>query len=349
LLSSEISNELKSTNKDNSLINRQVKLTLPYLDHMTVEDLILKAGGLRESAATGFVEIVRRKKNIGFNDPSLINSQIAEIIRFGISNNLQLDPTASKFELAPFDEVFVRTSPNYELQQFITIQGQVVFPGVYGLERKDERISDIIKRVGGLNNQAFPEGAKLIRKNYSTEMENSLKRNSINDSQFKLLNQGENDISNEYNKPSENIGIDLIAALKNPGSSDDLYLIADDILDIPKEPQTVKVTGDVLYPNSVKYTMNNNLKDYINSSGGYKKTAAKNSAYVIYLNGSVKRVRSFGFIKFYPKIQKGSEIIVPKSLKSINTSQQIANIVGFVSTTITSLIGIVLLINSTTK
>jgi len=349
LVSSEISNDIKSTDKVNSLINRQVKLTLPYSDHMTVEDLILKAGGLRESAATGYVEIVRRKKNIGLNNPKLINSQIAEIIKFGISNKLQLDRTASNFELAPFDEVFIRTSPNYELQQFITIQGQVVFPGVYGLERKDERISDIIKRVGGLNNQAFPEGAKLIRKENSTEMEKLFKMDDVNKRQNNYLNGEENNETNKYTKPSENIGIDLVAALKNPGGSDDLFLIADDIIDIPKEPQTVKVTGDVLYPNSVKFASSNTFKDYINSSGGYKKSASRNLSYVIYLNGSVKRVKSFGFIKFYPKIQKGSEIIVPKSLKMTSTSQQIANIVGFVSTTITSLIGIVLLINSTTK
>jgi len=349
VVSSEISNDLKSTDKGITLINRQVKLTLPYLDHMTVEDLILKAGGLRESAATGYVEIVRRKKNIGLNDPSLINSQIAEIIKFGISNKLQLDQTASKFELAPFDEVFIRTSPNYELQQFITVQGQVVFPGVYGLERKDERLSDVIKRVGGLNNQAFPEGAKLIRKNHSTETEKLFKLDNVNTRQNNYLNEEQNNEISQYNKPSENIGIDLVAALKNPGSSDDLFLIADDIIDIPKEPQTVKVTGDVLYPNSVKFTSSNTFKDYINSSGGYKKSAARKLSYVIYLNGSVNRVKSFGFIKFYPKIQKGSEIIVPKSVKMTNTSQQIANIVGFVSTTITSLIGIVLLINSTTK
>jgi protein involved in polysaccharide export with SLBB domain len=181
IISSEISNEFKSTESSDALINRQVKLTLPYSDHMTVEDLILKAGGLRESAATGYVEIVRRKKNIGFDNPKLINSQIAEIIKFGISNNLQLDNTASKFELVPFDEVFIRTSPNYELQQFVTVQGQVIIPGVFGLERKDERLSDIVRRAGGLNNQAFPEGAKLIRKNHLTEAEKIRKIDQLNE------------------------------------------------------------------------------------------------------------------------------------------------------------------------
>lgn len=350
VISSEISDEFKTAETSNSLINRQVKLTLPYSDHMTVEDLILKAGGLRESAATGYVEIVRRKKNIGLDNPNLINSQIAEIIKFGISNNLQLDNTASKFELAPFDEVFVRTSPNYELQQFVTVQGQVVFPGVFGLERKDERISDIVNRAGGLNNLAFPEGAKLIRKNHLTEMGKRLQIENLNEKQniYPNVNPNFTDKNNE-NILIEKIGIDLVSAMKNPGASDDLFLKADDIIDIPQEPQTVKVTGDVFYPNSVKYSIRSRFKDYINSAGGFKKSAARNLSYVIYLNGSVNRVKSFGFIKIYPKIQNGSEIIIPKSTNNITASQNIANIVGFVSTTITSLIGIVLLINSTTK
>lgn len=348
IVSSEISDEFKSNETSDALINRQVKLTLPYSDHMTVEDLILKAGGLRESAATGFVEIVRRKKNIGFDNPSLINSQIAEIIKFSISNKLQLDNTASKFELAPFDEVFIRTSPNYELQQFVTVQGQIVFPGVFGLERKDERLSDIVKRAGGLNNQAFPEGAKLIRKNHLTEAEKIRKidqLNEISDNFTGAVIQNKE----KYNKETEKIGIDLVSALKNPGGEEDLFLLEGDIIDIPKEPQTVKVTGEVLYPNSVKYLSTNTFKDFINGAGGYTTSSARNKSYVIYSNGSVKRVKSFGFIKLYPKIDKGAEIIVPKEIKSTSSGQQIASIVGIFTGTLTSLIGIVVLIRSTTN
>lgn len=348
VISSEISEEFKSTETSNSLINRQVKFTLPYSDHMTVEDLILKAGGLRESAATGYVEIVRRKKNFGLDNPSLINSQIAEIIKFSISNQLQLDNTASKFELAPFDEVFIRTSPNYELQQFVTVQGQVVFPGVFGLERKDERLSDIVKRAGGLNNQAFPEGAKLIRKNYLTEAEKIRKieqLNEISDNFSGAIIQNKE----KYNKETEKIGIDLVSALKNPGGEEDLFLLEGDIIDIPKEPQTVKVTGEVLYPNSVKYLSSNTFKDFINGAGGYTTSSVRKKSYVIYSNGSVKRVRSFGFIKIYPKIDKGSEIIVPKEVKSTSSGQQIASIVGIFTGTLTSLIGIVTLIRTTTN
>ena len=348
IISSEISNEFKSTESSDALINRQVKLTLPYSDHMTVEDLILKAGGLRESAATGYVEIVRRKKNIGFDNPKLINSQIAEIIKFGISNNLQLDNTASKFELAPFDEVFIRTSPNYELQQFVTVQGQVIFPGVFGLERKDERLSDIIRRAGGLNNQAFPEGAKLIRKNHLTEAEKIRKidqLNEISDNFSGAIIQNKE----TYNKETEKIGIDLVSALKNPNGEEDLFLLEGDIIDIPKEPQTVKVTGEVLYPNSVKYLSTNTFKDFINGAGGYTTSSSRSKSYVIYSNGSVRRVKSFGFIKIYPRIDKGSEIIVPKAIKSSSSGQQIASIVGIFTGTLTSLIGIVTLIRATTN
>ena len=348
IISSEISNEFKSNESSDALINRQVKLTLPYSDHMTVEDLILKAGGLRESAATGYVEIVRRKKNIGFDNPKLINSQIAEIIKFGISNNLQLDNTASKFELVPFDEVFIRTSPNYELQQFVTVQGQVIFPGVFGLERKDERLSDIIKRAGGLNNQAFPEGAKLIRKNHLTEAEKIRKidqLNEISDNFSGAIIQNKE----TYNKETEKIGIDLVSALKNPNGEEDLFLLEGDIIDIPKEPQTVKVTGEVLYPNSVKYLSTNTFKDFINGAGGYTTSSSRSKSYVIYSNGSVRRVKSFGFIKIYPRIDKGSEIIVPKAVKSTSSGQQIASIVGIFTGTLTSLIGIVTLIRATTN
>jgi protein involved in polysaccharide export with SLBB domain len=348
IISSEITDEIKSNDVGNSLINRQVKLTLPYVDKMTVEDLILKAGGLRESAATGYVEIVRRKKNIGLDNPDLINSKIAEIIKFGISNNLQLDNTASKFQLAPFDEVFIRTSPNYELQQFITVQGQVVFPGVYGLEKKDERLSEIIKRVGGLNPQAYPQGARLIRKNQITDSEKSRKLEQLNDIQDSFTGAV---IQNKEQliKELETIGINLNKALENPGGEEDLFVLEGDILVIPKEPQTVKVTGEVLYPNSVKFISGNTFKDFINEAGGFTTTSARKKSYVIYSNGSVKSAKSFLFINHYPNIERGSEIIVPKEVKTSSSGQQIASIVGIFTGTLTSLIGIITLIKATSN
>ncbi|MFD3393760.1 SLBB domain-containing protein [Aquirufa sp. OSTEICH-129V] len=345
-IDTEIANELKSDNISNSLINRQVKLTLPYVENMTVEDLILKAGGLRESAATGFVEIVRRKKNIGLDSPNLINSQIAEIVRFGISKNLQLDVTASSYKLMPFDEVFIRTSPNYELQQFVTMQGQLVFPGVYGLEKKDERLSELVARAGGLNNQAYPQGAKLIRKNVLTESEKTRKKEQLNQIQDNFNGVViKNDES--ITKNTELIGINLLAAINNPGGEEDLFLNEGDIIDIPRQPQTVKVTGEVLYPNSVKYNEGKSFKDFISEAGGFTSNSARKRAYVLYSNGSVKRARTFLFIRYFPKIERGAEIIVPRNIKNANSAQQVFQLVSVLTGTVTSVIGIITLIKAT--
>lgn len=342
----EIANDLKSESTSNSLINRQVKLTLPYVENMTVEDLILKAGGLRESAATGFVEIVRRKKNIGLDSPKLINSQIAEIIKFSISKNLQLDGTASSFKLMPFDEVFIRTSPNYELQQFVTMQGQLVFPGVYGLEKKDERLSELVIRAGGLNNQAYPQGAKLIRKNQLTESEKNRKKEQLSQIQNNFNGVSiRNDES--ITKNTELIGINLLAAINNPGGEEDLFLNEGDIIDIPREPQTVKVTGEVLYPNSVKFNEGKSFKDFISEAGGFTANSARKRAYVLYSNGSVKRARNVLFIRYFPKIERGAEIIVPRNVKNVNSAQQVFQLVSVLTGTVTSVIGIITLIKAT--
>lgn len=345
-IDTEIANDLKSENTGNSLINRQVKLTLPYVENMTVEDLILKAGGLRESAATGFVEIVRRKKNIGLDSPKLINSQIAEIIKFGISKNLQLDATASTFKLMPYDEVFIRTSPNYELQQFVTMQGQLVFPGVYGLEKKDERLSELVARAGGLNNQAYPQGARLIRKNILTESEKTRKKEQLNQIQDNF-NGVVIKADESVTKNTELIGINLLAALNNPGGEEDLFLNEGDIIDIPRQPQTVKVTGEVLYPNSVKFNEGKSFKDFISEAGGFTSNSARNRAYVLYSNGSVKRARTYFFIRFFPKVERGAEIIVPKNVKNANTAQQVFQLVSVLTGTVTSVIGIITLIKAT--
>ena len=150
-------------------------------------------------------------------------------------------------------------------------------------------------------------------------------------------------------KPTEKIGIDLVAALKSPGSEEDLFIIEGDIIDIPKEPQTVKVTGEVLYPNSVKFLNFNSFKDFINSAGGYTKYSNRGKSYVIYSNGSVKRVKKIIFFNKYPKIEKGAEIIVPRSIKSINGGQQLTSIIGIFTGTLTSLIGIYTLIKATSN
>ncbi len=309
--------------------------TFPYIKNMTVEDLIQKAGGLKESAAIGRIEVVRRKKNIGKDDPNQITSTIGEKYNFSINSDLSLNTSASKFILEPFDEVFVRSSPNYEKQQFISVEGQIVFPGVYALERKDERLSDIMKRVGGVNAQAYMEGATLVRKFKISKQEADRKRSQFNDLSD---NSAESTVKIKEIKEEteESIGIQLRKAIENPGSSADMYLQDGDIIKIPKEPQTVRMQGEVLYPTSTRFISGLPFKHYISESGGFTELSAKKRAYIIYANGSVDRTRKLlGLFNVYPKVEPGSEIVVPrmnvKEALSQRTLASIQMITGIVS------------------
>ena len=320
--------------------------SFPYVKNMTVEDLIQKAGGLKESAAIGRIEVIRRKKNIGKDDPAQITSTIGEKFNFSINGNLSMDETASKFILEPFDEVFVRSSPNYEKQQFVSVEGQVIFPGVYALERKDERISDLMKRVGGLNAQAYASGATLIRKFKISKQEADRKRK-----QFSDLSDNSTDASvkvEEVKEESEeSIGIELGKALENVGSPVDMLLQDGDIIRIPKEPQTVRMQGEVLYPTSTRYLNGMPFKHYISESGGFTDLSARRRSYIVYANGSVDRTRKLlGLFNIYPKVEPGSEIIVPRLNLRQGATQQLVQTIIALSTVISSTVGLLALVRT---
>ena len=320
--------------------------SFPYVKNMTVEDLIQKAGGLKESAAIGRIEVIRRKKNIGKDDPAQITSTIGEKFNFSINGNLSMDETASKFILEPFDEVFVRSSPNYEKQQFVSVEGQVIFPGVYALERKDERISDLMKRVGGLNAQAYASGATLIRKFKISKQEADRKRK-----QFSDLSDNSTDASvkvEEVKEESEeSIGIELGKALENVGSPVDMLLQDGDIIRIPKEPQTVRMQGEVLYPTSTRYLNGMPFKHYISESGGFTDLSARRRSYIVYANGSVDRTRKLlGLFNIYPKVEPGSEIVVPRLNVKQAANAQLLQTIQVLSASITSISTLYLLISN---
>ena len=320
--------------------------SFPYVKNMTVEDLIQKAGGLKESAATGRIEVIRRKKNIGKDDPSQINSTIGEKFNFPINGDLSLNETSSKFVLEPFDEVFVRSSPNYEKQQFVSVEGQVIFPGVYALERKDERISDLMKRVGGLNAQAYPAGATLIRKFKISQQEADRKRKQFND-----LSDNNADVSvrvDEVKEESEeSIGIELVKAMDNVGTPTDMLMQDGDIIRIPKEPQTVRMQGEVLYPTSTRYLDGMPFKHYISESGGFTDQSARKRSYIVYANGSVDRTRKLlGLFNIYPKVEPGAEIIVPRLNIREGATQQLVQTIIALSTVISSTVGLLALVRT---
>ncbi len=323
---------------------------VPFIKNMTIQDLIVQVGGLTEAASLSKVEIVRRKRNV---DPKQIDAQISEIIDFEIKSDLSVDSRSAGFSLLPFDEVFIRTSPNYEKQNFAIIKGEVIYPGKYGVKYKDEKISDLINRAGGLSPLAYIKGTTLVRKTLLSDFQTAqraevlenLKLNikvkdivkaDVNEEDVQLIEEVDN-----KNLITESIGIDLEKILKDPGSFEDIILQDGDEINIPKRLETIRIEGEILYPTTVKYLPSLKFIDYVSKSGGFTKKSARGKAFVIYPNGSVDRTRKFLFIKVFPKIEPGSEIIIPgKTQNAQGQLVQFGNLVGTLSGTLTAIVSI---------
>ncbi|MGL1887865.1 MAG: SLBB domain-containing protein [Reichenbachiella sp.] len=287
--------------------------TFAYVKGITVKDLIFLSGGFNESAAKSFIEVARRIDPDSAKD----TNSIAEIFNFPISEELLVSKEDAFFELQPYDLVVIRKSPFYNDQEFVEIEGEVNFPGTYVLDRKDERISSVLNRAGGATDFAYIKGATLIRKSEYYK-KNSEDPGYANDA-VRVRKQDLTEIfrkdtlfTNEESifKQEEAIGIDLEKIFSNPGSEDDMIMRKGDILSIPRQLQTVRVRGNVLYPSNVRYN-GNNLKSYVSSAGGFDQQAKKSKSYVIYANGSAAQTKSFLGIKNYPKIERGTEIVIP--------------------------------------
>lgn len=330
-----------------------------YGQNMTVADLVMKAGGFKESASSSYIEIARRVKND-------VSGKVAEIINLQIDSDLKIKPEDSQFRLEPFDHVFIRRSPGFQREKIIKVEGEVFFPGEFALSNANERISDLIKRAGGLNQFAYSKGATLIRRTeyYKGRTEEEIKEGNLAAVRARLenedikINEAEeillerisknldekklekqklqdkidqkiissdfradrlddlytNDISEikVESKGQELVGINLHYILSNPGSSNDLILQEGDIISIPKELQTVRMRGQVLFPTTARFTTGRGFRSYISRSGGFTEEARRGKSYVVYANGDVKRTRGFLFVKFYPQIEPGAEIIVPQ-------------------------------------
>jgi len=290
--------------------------TVPYTANMTLEDLILRAGGLRESAASSQVEVVRRKKDV---DPNSTTAQIAEIYRFDVGRDLSINARNTGFILEPFDEVIVRRSPNYREQSYATAQGEVIIPGQYPLRTKDQRISDLVKLAGGLTPYAYVEGATLIRTRVLSQEEQNQRANAL----VELADDSRKTAVEVNMSDKETIGINLKRILERPGSAEDMLLLEGDVLEIPKRLETVRVQGEVLLPTTVKYRNGQTFQDYISQAGGFTNSSSRKRAYVVYANGSADRTRKFGFFNVYPRVEPGSEIIIPRRTTGDLTPQQV--------------------------
>lgn len=274
--------------------------TYLYSDKMTVEDLVLQAGGLLEAAATTKVEVARRMK-----DPksTTFSTTVGENFSFDLKDGLLVGKGSEDFHLQPFDEIYIRRSPSYHKQQNVVVGGEVLFSGSYALSKKNERLSDLIAKAGGVTPDAYVKGARLIRR--MTEEEARRKQDALRMAQ---MGSGDSisvktlDLSDTYS-----VGISLEKALQNPGSDYDMVLREGDMLFVPEYVSTVKINGAVMYPNTVLYKKGASLRYYINQAGGFGNGAKKRKVYVVYMNGKVSRLRSYNI----SAIEPGCEIIVP--------------------------------------
>ncbi|MFN3589990.1 MAG: SLBB domain-containing protein [Spirosomataceae bacterium] len=318
-------------------------IEIPYINDLTIEDVIIKVGGLTEAASLSRIELVRRKRNV---DPTNLEAQISDIFYFDLNPDLKVDANVLKFKLQPFDEIFIRKSPNYSKQLFVKIEGEVLYPATYAILKKDEKISDLILRAGSTTPLAYLEGATLLRKVTLSESELEERNSTISDISVSAKMNEELKVEDISNEKEEAIGIDLKKILSSPGSSNDMVLQEGDIIRIPKRLETVRVQGEVLYPTSIKYS-GGKLRWYISKSGGFTKKSMRGRAYVLYANGSVDRTRRFVGIHVYPKIEPGSEIIIPKKME--NAQQQISqfqNLIATLSGTLTTVVSLVILTRS---
>lgn len=299
--------------------------TFPFRENMTVEDIVLLAGGLKEAASTVNVEISRRIKNPeATNEPD----RLSQTFNVTLDKNLKT-PEGLPFILEPFDIVNIRFSPVYHTQQSVRIEGEALFNGSYVMSRKNERLSELVSRAGGLTKDAYIQGASLKRKMSDAE------KNKV-ETMLRITNNAMNkkdSISVEsLNLDNYMVGIDLAAALKKPGSEADITLQEGDVLFIPQYQGTVKITGAVIYPNTVSYKKGASVKDYLYQAGGYTDLARKRPI-VIYANGTVGTTKKRLFWKVYPKMAPGAEILVPAKSPSNNRALGLAEILSVASST----------------
>lgn len=289
-----------------------------YADNETLEDFVLQAGGLKQTASTVKVDVSRRIVN-----PKALttDSVIARTYTFALKDGFVIDGTPG-FKLMPFDEVYVRKSPSYYKQQNVVVEGEVMFSGTYTLSKKNQRLSDLIKSAGGVNDRGYIAGARLERKVNDSErarMEAVLKKAKEEAEQMEIEAAKENkklDLKDsekikKFEVPEYySVGIELDKALANPGCDADIVLREGDKIIVPQYNGTVKINGAVMYPNTVGFQKGKKAKYYINQAGGFSQKAKKSQTYIVYMNGTIAKVSQNA------KPKPGCEIVVPE--KEIN-------------------------------
>ena len=291
-----------------------------YADNTTLEDAIMLAGGLLESSSTVKIDLYRRIKSPQSTTPPDV---VGEEYTLTFKDGYVIDGEGD-FILQPYDHIMVRRSPGYEEQRTVRSTGELVFPGTYAISKKEERLSDLVAKSGGLTQWAYVKGARLQRTMNPEEKTRMQSTIDVVSSAKDSINVENLDLADKYF-----VGIDLQAALASPGSDADLVLREGDVLAVPEYNNTVRISGNVLYPNTVTYNPNLSVKKYIEMAGGYGFRSKKNRVYIIYMNGNVAKARK-GMTKV---IEPGCEIVVPQKAVKEGQLQEILS----VATTATSL------------
>jgi len=315
-----------------------------YGDSMQLEDLILMAGGLKDAASLKHIEISRRIRSNGTYDSSDYRTAVTQ--QFDINADLTANPVAAAFILQPFDEIVVRRSPSYSQQANVLVDGEIVYPGAYTINTKKERISDVIKRAGGLRPEASAEGALLLRKTYSSQNDSAFLRSKLEIYYSKA--QDSTDVEKTRVAVERNqqlLGIQLDQVLAHPGSKYDIFLEEGDIIRIPKKLQTVQLFGEVYFPKKVRFDNNFSFRTYVRGAGGFTSQALKRRSYIVYANGEVKSTRRTLFFNSYPKVKPGAEIYVPA--KPERRGLPATALVGLASAAASLALVIVTIINTT--
>ncbi|MGK6353382.1 SLBB domain-containing protein [Parapedobacter sp. DT-150] len=299
-----------------------------YADSMQVEDLVLMAGGLRDAASLQRVEIARRVRS-----GDTVDARRAVIHRFDLSGGAPL-PDSAQFVLQPFDEVTVRRAPGYTDQAYVEIGGEVRYPGRYAINTDEERISDILRRAGGLRPEAYSEGAVLMRRTFVNESDSALLTNRLELFYNQLRDSADaGHLVRAMRRKEQLLDVDLLSIIRRPGSDDDLLLEEGDLLRVPKRLQTVQVFGEIYFPKKIRFARDMGFRDYIDGAGGFTGEALRRRSYIVYANGEVRNTKKFLFFNSYPEVKPGAEIYVPtrSSPRRLNGQQAIGLASGLAS------------------
>ncbi|CAN5685499.1 SLBB domain-containing protein [soil metagenome] len=325
--------------RDDYYISIQGEVRVPgfysYNDSLTLKDLILQSGGLTDAAYPQKIEIARliQRDTLTFADV-----RASDIIEINGMEDL-INQNKNVF-LRPNDVITIRRKPGFLKLESVTVSGELQYPGPYVLQKREERVSDLLKRAGGFTPEAYPSGAFLKRYNLDDTIRLFKKQTIANIQQ--QLNDSTTNVAQTIEREYDQIPLDFGKILANPGSPDDVVLKSRDELIVPKYSAQVKISGSVLFPTQIAYNKKYSFKDYLSSAGGVSDAGRKSKIYVLAPNGKAASTRGFLFFKNYPEVNPGSEIIVPAKEPKINRLST-GEVIG-ISSALASLAGVVIAI-----